>query len=76
MILYVAAGAFEEAISVFQKFDQPETAAIFIMACQETLAESWSIDIDNENVMAVTECYALYQSKLVHQCMDTPPFFY
>ncbi|CAE6012980.1 unnamed protein product [Arabidopsis arenosa] len=76
VILYVAVGAFEEALAVFRKAERPETAAIFIMACRETLAESWSIDSENEDVMAVTESYALYQRKLVHLCMDSPPSFH
>lgn len=76
MILYVAIGAFEEALAAFRKADRPDTTAIFILACRETLAESWSIGSENEYVMEVTECYELYQRKLVHLCMDSPPFFH
>ncbi|KAG7637551.1 WD40-repeat-containing domain superfamily [Arabidopsis thaliana x Arabidopsis arenosa] len=76
VILYVAVGAFEEALAVFRKAERAETAAIFIMACRETLADSWSIDPKNEDVMVVTESYALYQRKLVHLCMDSPPSFH
>ncbi|XP_010510885.1 PREDICTED: WD repeat-containing protein 11-like isoform X1 [Camelina sativa] len=76
VILYVAVGAFEEAVAAFRKAERPEIAALFIMACQETLAESWSIDSENEDVIAITESYELYQRKLVHLCMDSPPFFH
>ncbi|KAG2331850.1 hypothetical protein Bca52824_003030 [Brassica carinata] len=76
LMLYIAIGAFEQALAAFRKAEQPETAAIFILACQETLAKSWRIDDDNEDVIAVTKCYELYQEKLVHLCMDSPPFFH
>lgn len=75
-MLYIAIGAFEQALAAFRKAEQPETAAIFILACQETLAKSWRIDDDNEDVIAVTKSYELYQEKLVHLCMDSPPFFH
>ncbi|KAG5404864.1 hypothetical protein IGI04_010983 [Brassica rapa subsp. trilocularis] len=76
VMLYIAIGAFEQALAAFRKAEQPETAAIFILACQETLANSWSIDDDNEDVIAITKCYELYQEKLVHICMDSPPFLH
>ncbi|CAN8246920.1 unnamed protein product [Cochlearia groenlandica] len=76
VILYVAAGAFEEALAAFRKAERPETAAIFVLACRETMAESSSIDEGNEDVVKVTECYEQYQRKLVHLCMDTEPFFH
>ncbi|CAH8386239.1 unnamed protein product [Eruca vesicaria subsp. sativa] len=76
LMLYLAIGAFKEALAAFRNAEQPETAAIFILACQETLANSWSIDDDNEDVIAVTKLYELYQEKLVHLCMDSPPFFH
>ncbi|KAJ4872030.1 Transducin family protein / WD-40 repeat family protein [Raphanus sativus] len=76
VMLYIAIGAFEQALAAFRKAEQPETAAILILACQETLANSWSIDDDNEDVIAVTKCYELYQEKLVHICMDSPPFLH
>ncbi|XP_048608744.1 WD repeat-containing protein 11 isoform X2 [Brassica napus] len=76
VMLYIAIGAFEQALAAFRKAEQPETAAIFILACQETLANSWSIDDDNADVIAVTKCYELYQEKLVHICMDSPTFLH
>ncbi|VFQ67396.1 unnamed protein product [Cuscuta campestris] len=96
LVLYVAAGAFQEALAALREAQQPDTAAMFILACRETHAELLSgFDIDDkaiasvkdklvslpglspesDDAMAVVEYYGQYQRKLVHLCMDSPPFF-
>ncbi|VFQ73648.1 unnamed protein product [Cuscuta campestris] len=96
LVLYVAAGAFQEALAALREAQQPDTAAMFILTCRETHAELLSgFDIDDkaiasvkdklvslpglspesEDAMAVVEYYGQYQRKLVHLCMDSPPFF-
>lgn len=39
LILYVAAGALQEALSALREAQQPDTAAMFILACREAHAE-------------------------------------
>lgn len=39
LILYVAAGALQEALAALRESQQPDTAAMFILACREIHAE-------------------------------------
>lgn len=39
LILYVAAGALQEALAALREAQQPDTAAMFILACHESHAE-------------------------------------
>lgn len=39
LILYVAAGALQEALAALREAQLPDTAAMFILACRETHAE-------------------------------------
>ena len=39
LILYVAAGALEEALAALRDAQQPDTAAMFLLACHEINAE-------------------------------------
>ncbi|KAI4377162.1 hypothetical protein MLD38_014839 [Melastoma candidum] len=91
LILYVAAGALPEALAAIRDAHQPDTAAMFILACREIhatfLANSNDpsleenpfklpgLDPDSEEVIAVGEYYGQYQRKLVHLCMDSQPSF-
>ncbi|CAM8960182.1 unnamed protein product [Rhodiola kirilowii] len=90
LILYVAAGAIQEALAALRQAQQPDTAAMFILACREihadiitSIDESEIKDLqlalpglnpDNEEVIAVAEYFVEYQKKLVHLCMDSQPF--
>lgn len=96
LILYVGAGALQEALAALREAQQPDTAAMFILACREIHAERIAdlgnsddessslvkdklpnlpgLDPENEDVIAVGECYGEYQRKLVHLCMDSQPF--
>ena len=96
LILYVGAGALQEALAALREAQQPDTAAMFILACREIFAEIIAdlgdlddessslvkdklhnlpvLDPENEDVIAVGECYGQYQRKLVHLCMDSQPF--
>uniref|UniRef100_A0A7N0UK41 WD repeat-containing protein 11 n=2 Tax=Kalanchoe fedtschenkoi TaxID=63787 RepID=A0A7N0UK41_KALFE len=90
LILYVAAGAIQEALAALRQAQQPDTAAMFILACREihadiitSIDESEIKDMqlalpglspDNEEVIAVAEYFIEYQKKLVHLCMDSQPF--
>ncbi|KAL0013723.1 hypothetical protein SO802_000792 [Lithocarpus litseifolius] len=96
LILYVGAGALQEALAALREAQQPDTAAMFILACREIYAEIIAdlgdlddessslvkdklrnfpvLDPENEDVIAVGECYGQYQRKLVHLCMDSQPF--
>ncbi|XP_050271981.1 uncharacterized protein LOC126715429 isoform X3 [Quercus robur] len=96
LILYVGAGALQEALAALREAQQPDTAAMFVLACREIYAEIIAdlgdlddessslvkdklrdlpvLDPENEDVIAVGECYGQYQRKLVHLCMDSQPF--
>ncbi|KAL5547799.1 hypothetical protein UlMin_003030 [Ulmus minor] len=89
LLLYVAAGALGEALAALREAQQPDTAAMFILACREIHSEIISdighsdddkllklpgLDPENEDVIAVCEYYGHYQRKLVHLCMDSQPF--
>lgn len=39
LILYVAAGAFREALTALREVQQPDTAAMFVVACREIYAD-------------------------------------
>ena len=50
LVLYVAAGALQEALAALRGAQQPETAAMFILACREIHAEFVSsLDSDEES---------------------------
>ncbi|XP_057967387.1 uncharacterized protein LOC131157338 [Malania oleifera] len=96
LILYIAAGALQEALSALREAQQPDTAAMFVLACREIHTDFIShlgdsddesgssikdrqfilpgLNPENEDVIAVGECYGQYQRKLVHLCMDSQPF--
>lgn len=63
---------------------------MFILACREIHASFISeeklsledkpfklpgLDPENDDVVAVGEFFGQYQRKLVHLCMDAPPYF-
>nr|XP_043621964.1 WD repeat-containing protein 11-like [Erigeron canadensis] len=95
LIMYVAAGSLQDAVAALREAQQPDTAAMFVIACREVHAEfidtldpneESSVAIkeklqvlrglnpQSEEVIAVSELYTKYQQKLVHLCMDSPPF--
>lgn len=95
LILFVAAGALQEALAALREAQQPDSAAMFILACREiheeiitnlsnsdddpgssvnNLTNLPGLDPENEDVIAVGECFGQYQRKLVHLCMDSQPF--
>ncbi|KAL8206256.1 hypothetical protein R6Q57_009807 [Mikania cordata] len=95
IIMYVAAGSLQDALATLHEAQQPDTAAMFIIACREVHAEFLEnldpneessseikdkllvlrgLSPQNEVVIAVGELYTKYQQKLVHLCMDSPPF--
>lgn len=39
LILYVAAGALQEALAALRETQQPDTAAMFVLACREIYTE-------------------------------------
>lgn len=56
LILYVAAGAFQEALAALRETQQPDTAAMFILACREIHAELLSsLDMDDEAIASVKD---------------------
>lgn len=56
LILYVAAGAFQEALAALREAQQPDTAAMFILACREIHAELVSsLDLDDEAIAAAVK---------------------
>ncbi|KAG1346198.1 hypothetical protein COCNU_06G000270 [Cocos nucifera] len=98
LILYVAAGALPEALSALRNVQQPDTAAMFLLACHEINAQiaskSRPLDeqlesslqmkqkfhmpsrnLEDEDLIAVSEYYGQYQRNLVHLCMDAAPLF-
>lgn len=48
LILYVAAGAFQEALAALREAKLPDTAAMFVVACNEIHAEIISGLVDSE----------------------------
>ncbi|KAL5729631.1 hypothetical protein ACHQM5_002555 [Ranunculus cassubicifolius] len=88
LILYVAAGGLQEALAALRNAQQPDTAAMFVLACNEItsqISESQGrseelsvgglLSLKHDDVNAVSEYYAQYQRKLVHLCMDLQPIF-
>ncbi|XP_072994075.1 uncharacterized protein [Typha latifolia] len=95
LILYVAAGALPEALTALRNTQQPDTAAMFLLACHEIYSQitsrcepadeaSGSLNgrqqiqlpsgnVDDEDLIAVSEYYGQYQQKLVHFCVDAVP---
>ena len=95
-MLEPAVGALQEALAALREAQQPDTAAMFILACREIYEEIIAdlgdlddksnylvkdklrnfpvLDPENEDAIAVGECYGQYQRKLVHLCMDSQPF--
>ena len=83
LILYVGAGALQEALVALREAQQPDTAAMFILACREIYEEIIAdlgdlddksnylvkdklrnfpvLDPENEDAIAVGECYGQYQ---------------
>uniref|UniRef100_A0A5B7AX15 Putative WD repeat-containing protein 11-like isoform X2 n=1 Tax=Davidia involucrata TaxID=16924 RepID=A0A5B7AX15_DAVIN len=56
LILYVAAGALQEALAALREAQQPDTAAMFILACREIHAEIISsLDSDEESRSSVKD---------------------
>lgn len=56
LILYVAAGALQEALAALREAQQPDTAAMFILACREIHAEfSVGLDSDDESGQSVKD---------------------
>ncbi|KAJ8768132.1 hypothetical protein K2173_021072 [Erythroxylum novogranatense] len=55
VILYVAAGALQEALAILREAQQPDTAAMFTLACCEIHAEVVAslVDADNESGSSV-----------------------
>lgn len=85
----MAAGALQEALAALREAHQPDTAAMFVLACREihsqlvsdsdeetkeTLLNLPGLEPENEDVVAVSEYYGQYQRKLVHLCMDSQPY--
>ncbi|KAA8523002.1 hypothetical protein F0562_009425 [Nyssa sinensis] len=56
LILYVAAGALQEALAALREAQQPDTAAMFILACREIHAEIISsLDSDEESRSSIKD---------------------
>ncbi|GAV82489.1 hypothetical protein CFOL_v3_25940 [Cephalotus follicularis] len=57
LILYVAAGALQEALAALREAQQPDSAAMFILACREIHAEviSNSGNLDDESVPSIED---------------------
>ena len=57
LILYVGAGALQEALASLHKAQQPDTAAMFILACHEKHAETVAElgDLDDESSSSVKD---------------------
>ncbi|VFQ77151.1 unnamed protein product [Cuscuta campestris] len=56
MILYVAAGALQEALAALREAQQPDTAAMFVLACREIHAEFLSsTELDDESRSLVND---------------------
>lgn len=48
--MYVAAGALQEALAALREAQQPDTAAMFVLACRETHADFAASRLDLEEV--------------------------
>ncbi|KAF4392022.1 hypothetical protein F8388_004351 [Cannabis sativa] len=56
LILYVAAGALPEALAALREAQQPDTAAMFVLACREIHSEIISsLDLDDETSSSTNE---------------------
>ncbi|KAI3781932.1 hypothetical protein L2E82_11960 [Cichorium intybus] len=56
LIMYVAAGSLQDALAVLRDAQQPDTAAMFIIACREVHAEFIeSLDPDDESSATIKE---------------------
>ncbi|XP_052199834.1 uncharacterized protein LOC127806520 isoform X2 [Diospyros lotus] len=56
LILYVAAGALQEALAALREAQQPDTAAMFILACRETCTDIISsLDLDDESRSSIKD---------------------
>ncbi|CAN0900198.1 WD repeat-containing protein 11 [Linum grandiflorum] len=91
LILYVAGGALPEALAALREAQQPDTAAMFILACREIHAEIVSssegeagssgsaklagLEEEKEDVIVVGEYFGQYQRKLIHLCMESQPHY-
>lgn len=98
LILYVAAGSLHDALAALRDAQQPDTAAMFLLACHEIYGEITSVsegarepletseddkqkfklpnrNLEDEDLITVSEYYGQYQRKLVHLCMDAVPLF-
>ncbi|XP_071693152.1 uncharacterized protein [Rutidosis leptorrhynchoides] len=96
LIMYVAAGSLQDALVALREAQQPDTAAMFVIACQEVHAEYLNnledpndessaaikekllvlrgLNPQSDQVIAVGDLYTQYQQKLVHLCMESPPY--
>lgn len=52
--MYVAAGALPEALAALREAQQPDTAAMFVLACREIHSEIIS-DLDDESSSSTNE---------------------
>lgn len=56
LILYVAAGSLQEALAALREAQQPDTAAMFILACREIHADfTTNLDLDEESSLSIKE---------------------
>ena len=56
LLLYVAAGALQEALAALREAQQPDTAAMFILACHEIHADIISsLDMDEESRLSMED---------------------
>lgn len=56
LILFVAAGALQEALAALREAQQPDTAAMFILACREIHGEFLSsAELDDESRTSVKD---------------------
>ena len=80
-----------EALAALRDSQQPDAAALFLLACHEIRRDMEGSEEDRDNaarlvvpcledessddLTAVSEYYGQYQRKLVHLCMDKLPSF-
>jgi hypothetical protein len=70
MMLYVAAGALMEALDILRKANQPDTAAMFLLACHEAKV---SARASMNAAAAVKECPPMIvDSKASANTLDLP----
>ncbi|KAF7152680.1 hypothetical protein RHSIM_Rhsim01G0066800 [Rhododendron simsii] len=56
LILYVAAGSLQEALAALREAQQPDAAAMFILACREIHADfTTNLDLDEESSSSIKE---------------------